>query len=621
MKKQSNYVLLLICLWAVNASAQMTPTYVVSVPMRDGKSLAADVYVPASCDSCPTILIQTPYNKNSFRNGLPLGTLQNLNASSYSWVVVDWRGFYGSQAAIVPQANRGQDGYDVIDWIVSQTWSNGKVGTWGPSALGVIQYQTAKEKHPNHICAVPQVASPQQSYDGYFYGGVLEKSYLQQLDALGYGLSTTVLGNPYYSNTWTFAENNSWYPQDITIPTLQIGGWYDHNINKMIEWYKATKSSAAATVRNQQWLLVGPWVHGGTGAAYVGSANQGELSYPNAAFMSDTIARNFFAYYLLNNNNGWQNTPALTYYKTGANVWATDTDSSIEISQVSELLLNSGSLLSKNNSTGSTSLISDPKNPSPTIGGQTLSTGLSQGPYNQNALDSRSDVITFTTTELTNDVTISGRVKANLYIQCDQPDADIAIRVVDLYPDGRSMLINDGIRRMRFRNGYRKTDESFMSPSIVYNVEVQMPFTNYTWKAGHKIKIYVSGNSSIRWDVNLQNGDSMYVAGDTMVANIQIHHSTQYPSKLILPGNSPLVSVNDIDFESTSIYPNPTNEKLFIQSDIDAASYEIYDLSGKLLRREHVNANSIHVGDLNSGMYFIVIQTESNRFTAKFIRE
>lgn len=71
----------------------------------------------------------------------------------------------------------------MIDWIVSQTWSNGKVGTWGPSALGVIQYQTAKEKHPNHICAVPQVASPQQSYDGYFYGGVLEKSYLQQLDA------------------------------------------------------------------------------------------------------------------------------------------------------------------------------------------------------------------------------------------------------------------------------------------------------------------------------------------------------------------------------------------------------------------------------------------------------
>ena len=494
------------------------------------------------------------------------------------------------------------------------------MGTWGPSALGGIQYQTAKEKHPNHICAVPIVAHPQQSYDSYFCGGVLEKSRLQQLDALGYGVSTVVLANPYYSNSWTIAENNSRYPQDIIIPTLQIGGWYDHNIDKMIDWYKATKASAASNMRNQQWFIVGPWVHGGTGSAYVGSASQGELSYPNAAFICDTMARNFFAHYLLNSNNNWENTAAITYYKTGANVWATDADSSIELLQTSELLLNSGNLLSKNNSTGSTPFISDPKNPSPTIGGQTLSTGLSQGPFDQNTLDSRSDIITFATDFLTNDVTISGRVKANLYVQCNQPDADIAIRVVDLYPDGRSMLINDGIRRMRFRNGYRKTDESFMNPSNVYNVEVQMPFTNYIWKVGHKIKIYVSGNSSTRWDVNLQSGDNMYVAGDTMVANIQIHHSTQYPSKLILPGNSPLVSVNDIDFESTSIYPNPTNGKLFIQSEIDAQSYEIYDLSGKLLRREQVKVNAINVADLNSGMYFIVIQTASNRFTTKFIR-
>jgi predicted acyl esterase len=621
MKSIINYILILSCLSAFEVSAQMTPTFTASIPMRDGKSLAADVYVPVSCDSCPTILIQTPYNKNAFRNGLPLGILQNLNASPYSWVIVDWRGFYASQSAIVAQPDRGKDGYDVIEWIVSQSWSNGKVGTWGPSALGVIQYQTAKEKHPNHICAVPQVATPQQSYDGYFFGGVLEKSYLQQLDALGYGLSATVLANPYYSNTWTFAENNSWYPQDITIPTLQVGGWYDHNINKMIEWYKATKTSAAAQVRNQQWLLVGPWVHGGTGSAYVGSANQGELSYPNAAFMSDTMARNFFAYYLRSSNNGWQNTPAITYYKTGANIWANDVDSSIESSTSSELFLSENNVLRSSTGAGISDFVCDPKSPSPTIGGQTLSTGLSQGPYNQNTLDSRNDITTFSTDFLTNDVAISGRVKANLYIQCNKPDADIVVRVVDVYPDGRSMLINDGIRRMRFRNGYRKTDESFMNPSNIYNVEVQMPFINYTWKAGHKIKIYVSGNSSTRWDVNLQNGDSMYVAGDTMTANIQIHHSTQYPSKLILPGNSPLVSVKDIDFESNAIYPNPTNDKLFIQSDINAKSYEIYDLSGKLLRRDNVNASAINVGDLNSGMYFISLQTATSRFKAKFIRE
>lgn len=181
--------------------AQMTPTSVESIPMRDGKFLAADVYIPSSCTSCPTILIQTPYNKNLFRMGLPLGFGQDLESSSYAWVIVDWRGFYASASAAVPSPKRGEDGYDVIDWIVAQPWSNGKVGTWGPSALGVVQYQTAKENHPGHICAVPLVAHPQTHYGSYFYGGVLEKSRLATLDLLGYGLSPFVLGNPYYNFT------------------------------------------------------------------------------------------------------------------------------------------------------------------------------------------------------------------------------------------------------------------------------------------------------------------------------------------------------------------------------------------------------------------------------------
>ncbi len=147
---------------------QMTPTFIVQIPVRDGQSLAADVYVPAACASCPAILIQTPYNKNNFRQGLPLGIGTNLNASPYAWVVVDWRGFYGSSQAAVSNPNRGQDGYDVMDWMVAQTWCNGHIGTWGPSALGVIQYQTAKEQHPAHRCAVPLVADPSTTYDSYF---------------------------------------------------------------------------------------------------------------------------------------------------------------------------------------------------------------------------------------------------------------------------------------------------------------------------------------------------------------------------------------------------------------------------------------------------------------------
>src|SRR5690606_5585343 len=129
-----------------------------SIPMRDGKKLLADYYLPAGCSSCPVILIQTPYNKNAFHAYLPLGVGFDLPNSNYAFVVVDWRGFYASAQALNGTPNRGEDGYDCIEWISQQSWCDGNIGTWGPSALGKIQFETAKEQHPAHKCAVPLVA-------------------------------------------------------------------------------------------------------------------------------------------------------------------------------------------------------------------------------------------------------------------------------------------------------------------------------------------------------------------------------------------------------------------------------------------------------------------------------
>lgn len=601
--------------------AQLTPTYVVDIPMRDGKTLAADVYVPDACTGCPTILIQTPYNKNTFRNGLPLGFGQNLQSSPYSWVVVDWRGFYGSAAAATAQANRGEDGYDVLEWIKAQTWANGKVGTWGPSALGSIQYQTAKEKHPNHTCAVPVVAHPQQSYDSYFYGGVLEKSRLQTLDLLGYGLSPLILSNVYYNLIWQIAENSTWYPEDIQIPTLQIGGWYDHNIDKMVDWYAATRSSAEPTVRDKQWLLVGPWVHGGTGLAFVGSPNQGQLLYTDASFLNNQMALDFFNFYLLGAANGWENTPKITYYELGKNSWNTSNASSIEIAHTDALFLNPGQALSTQAGTGSTSFTCDPKNPSPTIGGQTLSLGLQQGPYNQTSLESRSDVLTFSTPTLASEISISGRVRLQLFVQADQSDADIAVRLVDAYPDGRNMLINDGIRRMRFRNGYTQAAEAFMSPGQVYPVEVELPFVNYTWETGHALKVYISGNSSSRWDVNLQNGGTMYAAGDTNVAQIQIHHSVQYPSKIVLPGNNQLSATHDLLPASRVILrPNPASEFVLVESTLPLDRYVLFDLTGKQIRAGKLSGSQLDVSGLQDGVYLIQFFSGGQTVMKKLIK-
>lgn len=445
--------------------AQMTPTFDdITIQMRDGEFLEADVYLPSGPGPFEAILIQTPYDKDMFEFSLPMGVQQNVNGQPFAWVIADWRGFYRSAGAAAGSGNRGEDGYDVCEWIVAQTWHGDRIGTWGPSALGKIQYDTAEEHHPNHTCAVPLVAHPQFSYDDYFYGGVLEESRLQQLDALGYGLSPIVLSNVYFSNTWAFAENASWNPDLIEIPTLQIGGWYDHNIDKMMDWYAATRNSAAVTVQNEQWLLIGPWVHGGPGPAYVGSSIQGELTYPNAEFKSDTMAWNFLNYYLLDAPNSWDTTSLITYYETGNDVWRTSNGSSIEATTDDVLYLNNGGALINTLGNGTTSFVCDPSDPSPTLGGPTLSTGLDQGPYDQTSLISRSDVVAFETLPLGDDVNVSGRITATIFVSSDQPDGDIAIRLVDEYPDGRNMLITDGIHRIRFRNGYTQADESFMTP-------------------------------------------------------------------------------------------------------------------------------------------------------------
>lgn len=608
-------------LFVVSATAQVTPTLnEIWIPMRDGDSLSADVYIPNGTSEAEVILIQTPYNKNLFSIGLPMGVGSNLDAQPYIWVIVDWRGFYGSSNADLSDVNRGEDGYDVCEWIADQVWHKDRIGTWGPSALGVIQYQTAREQHPNHTCAVPLVAHPQQSYDSYYYGGVLEKARLQQLDLLGYGLSPIVLANPYYSIVWQFAESESWYPSDIVIPTLQVGGWYDHNIDKMLDWYEACRTGAAPSVQDEQWLLVGPWVHGGTGIASVGTSVQGELSYPNAATTNNEMAWDFMNYYLLDSVNNWQNTPKITYYRTGLDVWNTSNATRVDVTTYDVLFLSQGGLLQGTNGTSSTAFVCDPANPSPTIGGATLSLNLDQGPYDQISLEGRSDIRTFATHLLSSDISISGNVKLDLYIESDQPDCDISVRLVDVYPDGRNMLVTDGIKRMRFRNGYTAADETFMTPGTVYPVEVELAVTNYTWKTGHQIKIFVGGNSSTRWDVNLQNGGQMYVAGDTNSANIIIHHNASFPSSISLPGNNPSVSVAQLVSEQLYLFPNPAEDVLEIGGNIAVDHAIVYDLSGRIVWTGQPVNRTIPTTDLTSGVYTVVMQTTSGSTTERFIK-
>lgn len=623
--KQSVLLTLLIIGFSILNAQPLSPQ-TVSINMRDGKSLAADVYVHPNCNSCPTILIQTPYNKNFYRWGLPLGIKLNQSNYGYHFVIVDWRGFFGSTAAMVAQPDRGNDGYDVIEWIKNQSWSDGKVGTWGPSALGKIQYETARKKHPAHVCAVPLVAASQFNYNSYYPGGVYRTEYLEQLDGLGFGISTVVKNNPVYNNTWAFVEALNFYPDQIDIPFYMIAGWYDHNLEDMLELFAGLRTQSPAAVSNKHKILIGPWAHGGFGQAQVGSGQQGELFFPKAAGWSDSLALLFFDHHLKGSNNQWESKAAIQYYLPGkenwfeSNQWPLPGTTQVKYYLHPDLSLQAGILPS--NASGESIITYDPRNPSPTIGGPTMRQDLLQGPYNQNPdVEGRSDVLIFSTPVLNQEVHISGKIKIVLQVSTDRLDTDFAVRVTDVYPDNKSILLLDGIRRLRFRIGYKASDTASAVPNQVYELEIELPDMAHTFKSGHRIRLIISSSNFPRFDLNLNNGGEMNTAGDTLIAENKVFHNADYPSYIELPVNDMSIGLKKTTEEvQFKLYPNPAQNQLHFEYNHQLSGNEtliIYNMKGEQVFKTRIATHSqtINIQTLNDGLYFYNFINDANEIS------
>jgi uncharacterized protein len=603
------FLILIVIIIPTGLISQILSPETVEIPMRDEAVLAADVYKPEPQAPRPTILIQTPYNKYYYRFGLPLGFGTDLNDCPYNFVIVDWRGFYASASAASASTNRGEDGYDVIEWISAQTWSDGMIGTWGPSALGKIQFETAREQHPNHICAVPLVATPEFLYQMYYPNGVYREEYVEQLDALGYGLSTILEQHPYYDFTWQYAENNAFYPELIQIPVLMIGGWFDHNV-ELIKYFNDLLENSPQDIASQHKLMMGPWAHGGSGQAQVGTEQQGDLLFPEAAGFSDNYARAFFDFHLLFAYNSWPMNPVVKYFQMGDMTWMDSDQWPIETENFDLFLHNDGILsddVPENNNSFS-DFTYDPRDPSPTIGGATLRNDLLQGPYDQSVeVESRNDLVIFETDYLQADFKIAGKPRVRLWVSSDRLDTDFAVRLCDVYPDGRSMILSDGIFRMRFRNGFTISDTAVIVPGEKYEIEIELPDIAQTFVQGHKIRLDITSSNYPRYNRNINNGGPLYSAGDTLIASNQIFHNADYPSKIIFPiidiaqSSSMSLAANQICF------PNPIQSGQIMQFDgVKAEQVEILEMTGRIVLVLPVNSdNTIRFPDLAAGIYFV----------------
>jgi len=436
----------------------------------------------------------------------------------YAIVAVDWRGFHGSADAAVEGADYGEDGYDTVEWVAAQPWSDGKIGTWGVSAVGEQQYKTAANKPPHMTAAIPIFCNMNMKYEKFFPGGVPRR---ELFDFIGpyYGMTEFLEEHPYCDGIWSYVEN-VYKARDIGIPVLVVAGWQDHNGTARLRVFDDLRAHGDPAARDEHKLLIGDWHHFAVGCETEGMGREfteQELEYVDVEHIVQEKSLAFFDYHLRGVDNevaGWE---FVHFIRAGESVW--DSSGSWPIEPSVEMILyleESGGLVPDAPAGGEIDFPYDPDDPSPTYGGQTIRFDLDHGPMNQSYVLVRDDAVLFESQPLDLPLRVQGAIRVDLAVKTTGVDTDFIIRLTDVDEEGEHLLIDEGARRLKLRDSLR-----YVSPVTAgERYDIEIPLINelaYTFAAGHKIGIIVSSSNSPRFDPNPNNGDDFYIDEESSI--------------------------------------------------------------------------------------------------------
>ena len=539
-KKLVGGLFVVILVAVVVLSGCVTPKHTM-VPMRDGVQLATDVYVKQPSQQHGAILVRTPYNKNAL---VLIGT--NWAQNGWPTVIQDSRGRFASEGIDTVFKNDQTDGPDTLAWIAQQPWFNGKVATFGGSALGITQYLMAGSNPPELACQYIQVATPDMYTHAMYPGGQFRKNLVEEwLKGQGstYILPELWAHENYTMDYWTnISLQDNW--GQVNVPAIHIGGWYDIFTQGTIDGFLGYQHLGGPGAQGKSKLILGPWTHGGAG-----TTTQGELTYPENSLdnFSQALFWQMATQYTMGGSSEYDSWPAVTYYVMGdvtdpnasGNEWRFADDWPIPSIERAWYLQGDGSLqATPPTQDHQFSYSYDPSNPVPTIGGQNLN--MAAGPYDQRSVENRSDVLLFTSPVLVAPYEATGPITARLFVSSDCPDTDFTVKLTDVYPDGRSMLITDGILRMRNRNGFDHWE--LMEPGTIYQIEVDLWSTSYVWNTGHQIRVAISSSNYPRCLNNPNTAEGIYQNTTSNIAQNLLYVDTAHPSCLLLPEIPPTAS-------------------------------------------------------------------------------
>ncbi|MBI3866394.1 MAG: CocE/NonD family hydrolase [Planctomycetia bacterium] len=514
----------------------------VMVPMSDGIELATTVYRPKGSEALPVIVSRTPYNKDGLK-----GEAQKFCKNGYAFVAQDLRGRFkskGHHAVIFHNDgwNTPHDGHDTLGWIAKQEWCNGKIGSTGGSALGITQNMAAPGA-PKELGAQFVVVAFSDMYrQGAYQGGAFRTGLLENwLKGTGMteGNLKAFVSHPRYDEFWE-ELNAETQAGRVEAPGVFFGGWYDIFLQGTINSFTTIQSQGGARAKGRCRLVIAPIGHG----------TMNELKYPANSVRLPRCADNlaWFDAVLKEKDNGVAAEKPVHYYVMGdpndakapGNLWRTADSWPPPATATAYYLSPSPSgrgrgegTLPKTPPATSSALAYnyDPSKPVPTIGGAEL--GANIGPRDQRSVESRDDVLLFTTDVLEEPLEVTGRITAKLYVSSDCPDTDFAVKLTDVYPDGRSMLVTDGILRARFRESFEK--EKPLEPGEVVEITVDLWTTSIVFNTGHRLRVAVSSSNAPRFDPNPNTGHPFRADNEKRTATNSVHISEKYPSQIILP--------------------------------------------------------------------------------------
>ncbi|HND51785.1 MAG TPA: CocE/NonD family hydrolase, partial [Pirellulaceae bacterium] len=342
--------------------------------------------------------------------------------------------------------------------------------------------------------------------------------------------------HPNYDEYWQ-AEDCSRHFDKMNVPCFTIGSWYDFMNIGSIESYIGRQHRGGAKSRGTQQLLIGPWLHG----RFKETNKTAELTYPENAKWPEAHMLKWFDHYLKGVDNGVEKESAVRYYVMGAlgedgapgNEWRATTDWPVPAKD-QPLFLRSGGKLNGDKPTetgesGRTTYRSDPKQPAE-IPGRAF-----PGAADARKFEAQADVRTFTTDVLTEPVEWTGKVRAELWVASTARDTDFIVRVSDVYPDGRSILLIDYVRRARYREGYEQ--EKLMEPGKVTPVNFDIGWLSQIFNRGHRIRVTIASNGAPFYEPNPNTGEQQTIEmpEQTVVAENTVYHNPDHASRIIVP--------------------------------------------------------------------------------------